>query len=83
MNDIVAALKKHNTLCGSFGLYQSFVAGVLNSVEKINFCAVCDERFDYANYIEKVLQIKKVVFLISRVQDANFRLSSESETIII
>ena len=51
--------------------------------EKINFSAVCDERLDYAHYIEKVLQIKTAVFLISRIQDANILLSSESETIII
>ena len=33
--------------------------------------------------LKNVMQVKTVAFLISRIQDANFRLSSESETITI
>jgi hypothetical protein len=40
VNDLVTALISDKVLCGTFGLYRSYVAGILNSVKEINFCAV-------------------------------------------
>jgi len=50
VNNIVASLNKHNILIGCFGLYPSFVAGILNSVEEIHFYVVRDEQLIYADY---------------------------------
>jgi len=66
VNNIDASMKKQNILLGSCGLYPSFVAGILISVEKIHFYVVCDEPLHYADNIENELQVKAVVFLISQ-----------------
>jgi hypothetical protein len=38
---IVAAMNSNKILCGSFGLCPSFVDGILNAAEEINFYALC------------------------------------------
>jgi len=53
MNDVVAAINSSKVLCGSFGLYPIFVAGILNSVKKINSYVLCYKELKYADYIEK------------------------------
>jgi hypothetical protein len=72
VNGIVVAMNSNKLLCGSFRLYPSFVAGILNSVKEINFCVLCNE-LKYADYIENVL---------SHTGDY-FQLSSNGETIAI
>jgi len=37
VNDGVAAMNSNEVLCGSFGVYPSFVVGILNSANEINF----------------------------------------------
>ena len=44
MNNIVKDMNKYNILRVSFGLYPSFVAGILNSMKKIHFGVVCELR---------------------------------------
>jgi hypothetical protein len=43
VND-VEAINSNKVLCGSFGLYPSFVAGILNSVKEINFYVLCNKK---------------------------------------
>ena len=58
MNDNVAAMSENNILIGYFGLYPSFVAGILNSVSQINFYVLCKEQLNYADYTEKSISSK-------------------------
>jgi len=37
LNDIVTNMNSGNVLCGSFGLYPTYVVGILNSVKEIHF----------------------------------------------
>ena len=39
--DIVTAVNSDTILYGSFGLYPSYVAGILNSVKEIHFHVFC------------------------------------------
>ena len=43
VNDIVTTMNSNNVLCASFGLFPSYVAGILNSVKEINFYVLCDK----------------------------------------
>ena len=52
VNDIVTTINTDNVLCGSFGLYPSYVAGILNSVKEIHFYVLCNKQVNYAYYIE-------------------------------
>jgi hypothetical protein len=36
----LTTLNSDNVLCGTFGLYPSYVAGILNSVKQFDFCVV-------------------------------------------
>jgi hypothetical protein len=38
VNDVVATMKSNKVPSGSFGLYPSFVAGILNLLKEMNFC---------------------------------------------
>jgi hypothetical protein len=60
VNDSVANI--NNVLCGSFGLYPSYVAGMLNSGQEINFYVLCYKHINYAKYIEKCIAGKECVF---------------------
>jgi len=51
VNYIVTTINSDNVLCASFGLYPSYVAGILNSVKEINFYVLCDKYKNCAKYI--------------------------------
>ena len=42
VNDIVTTLNNY-VLCATFGLYPSYVAGILNSIKQINFYVLCNK----------------------------------------
>ena len=42
-------------LCGSFVLYPSYVAGILNSGKEINFYVLFSEKLNYADHVEKCI----------------------------
>jgi hypothetical protein len=52
---------------GSFGLYASYVAGILNSAKEINFYVLCDKHVNYAKYIETCIAGKSA--LLSYLQN--------------
>jgi len=58
MHYIVTAMNSDKVLFGSFGLYPSYVAGVLNSVKEIHFYVLCVEKLNYAEYIENYIASK-------------------------
>jgi len=71
VNDIVTIVNSDNVLCGSFGLYPSYVAGILISVKEIHFYVLCSEKLNYADYVEKYVAVKCTVLLINHIDDVN------------
>jgi len=50
----VGVMNSDNMLCGCFGLFPSYVAGILNSVKQLNFYVLCNKRrLRCASYLEK------------------------------
>jgi len=47
VNDIVTTLKCDKVLCGCFGFYPSYVAGILNSEKEIHFYLLCSKKLHY------------------------------------
>ena len=72
---MVTALNNVKTLCGYFGIYPSFVAGILNSARRIDFFLLCNENLYYENYIEKCIGDKECSVCYSHIQDiiSNYR----------
>ena len=68
LNDIVTTINSDKVLCGSFGLYQSYVAGILNSVKEIHFYVLCSEKLNYGDCVEKCIDGKIAVLLIGYIQ---------------
>jgi hypothetical protein len=58
VNDIVAAINNDEALCGRFGLYPSYVAGILNLVKQINFYVLCNKMLNYVDLLEKLFPVK-------------------------
>jgi hypothetical protein len=50
VQDIVTKLSSANALCSSFGLYPSYVAGILNCVKQIDFYVLCNKHIKYARH---------------------------------
>jgi hypothetical protein len=64
VNYIVAVINDNNILRDCFELYLSFVAGILDSVKDINIYVVCNEKLNYADYIEQCISEKIALFRI-------------------
>jgi len=56
-------------LCGSFGLYPSYAAGIPNYVKEIYFCVLCSEKLNYSTYIKNVFTVKNGAVLIKHIQE--------------
>lgn len=63
VSDIVMAMNSDTVLCGCFGLYPSYTAGILNSVKCINFYVVCTERPNYGLYIRQCVEGKNYTII--------------------
>ena len=48
---ILVTMNSDRVLCGVFGLYPSYLAGILKHVEEINFYVLCNEKLTYSVYI--------------------------------
>jgi len=72
VNDYFSALNNDNVLCGSFGLYHSYVAGILHSVKEIHFYALCAKTFVYTQYIERCITAKVCTITFGRLSKINF-----------
>ena len=76
-------------MCGYFGLYPSYVAGILNTVKEIHFYIPCEEKLDYAKYITKCMAQKDyTVKLLSKINltcvwGEHFQLTFDDETVTI
>ena len=75
VNDIVTTLNSDNVLCGTFGLYPSYMACKLNSVKQIHFCVLCIKHINYAGYIEKCIAGKQCTVSYESHRGRYFHLS--------
>ena len=89
VNGIVTIMKSDTVLCGSFGLYPSYVAGLLNSVEEIHFYVLCNEKLNYGNYVEKYIASRECILTylpelkLTFFREQNFRLDFDGKTVSI
>ena len=68
VNDNVATINSDKLLCGCFGLYPSYVAGILKSVKEIHFYVQCSKSYITMNILKNVSEEKSAVFLIDYLQ---------------
>jgi hypothetical protein len=66
-NDIVTTINSDKVRCATFGLYPSYVAGILTSVKETNFYLLCYEHINFANYVKNIWQEKNA--LLSYLQN--------------
>jgi len=89
VNDIVTSMNSDKVLGGSFGLYPSYAAGILNTVKEIHFYVLCNETLIYANYIEKYIAHKECTFTLlshnnfTSVTEHHFQFTFGNETVTI
>jgi hypothetical protein len=43
--EIIETMNSENMLCGCFGLYPCYIAGILNRMPSIHFYVVCSDKF--------------------------------------
>jgi hypothetical protein len=55
-------MNSDTVLCGCFGLYTNYTAGILKSVKCINFYVVCTEKLNYGHYIKQCVEGKNYAF---------------------
>jgi len=53
---------------GSFGLYPSYAAGILNPVNEINFYVLCSDNINYAEYNEKYIARKENSVTLNHIE---------------
>jgi hypothetical protein len=51
-----------NVLRGTFGVYPSYVAGILNSVKEIDFYVLCNKHISYGKHIRNCMAGKVCTF---------------------
>jgi len=83
VKDIVATMISGKVLCGSFGLYPSYVAGILNSVKEINFHILCCEKLNYADNDVKYFACKAYSVTYKARTENYFELSSSNGKIVL
>jgi len=89
VQDIITDVNNGKVMCGCFGLYPSYVAGILNTVKDIHFYILCEENLNYAKYITKCLARKNyAVKLFPKIHltcvwEENFQLTLDDETVTI
>jgi hypothetical protein len=80
---IFATINTDTILWGSFGLYSSYAAGILNSVEKIHFFVLCYEQLNYGDYIKKCVASKDCSVSYKAHTGCYFKLSSCGKTVAL
>ena len=64
VSKMFTALNSNKILCGCFGLYPSFVAGILNTAKRTNFFVLCNGELNY--FIIYIIYIynKYIIYII-------------------
>ena len=78
---LFVTLNSERVIWAVFGLYPSYVAGILKNVE-INFYVLSNDYLTYADYIEKVTSSEQCIISVSCEKD-HFTLSSGEETVLL
>ena len=83
VNHIVMNLNSDNMLCGSFGFYPSYVAGILKSVKEMHFYVLFNKHVSYGEYIEKCIVGKECSVSYKLHKGCYFPVSSSSGNTVI
>jgi hypothetical protein len=59
VKQIIEIMNSDNMLCGSFGMYPCYIAGILNRMPNIHFYVVCSEKINFDDYIRKYMANKE------------------------
>jgi hypothetical protein len=81
VTDLVTTLNNDNVLCGTFGLYPSYFAGIINSVEEINFYVLCNKHISYGKHIRNCIAGKECTFKL--LAKNSFLLTSGCDTVLL
>jgi len=81
VNGNVTTINNDNMLCGSLGLFPSYVAGILNSIKEISFYVLCNKRLGCASYLEKYFAGKECTYKLRT--DKYFVLTFGNEEVVI
>jgi hypothetical protein len=55
VSKIIETMNSDKIICGSFGIYPSYIAADLNRRPNINFYAACSEKIHFEDYIRKCM----------------------------
>jgi hypothetical protein len=80
VEDIIAAINNDKALCGLFGLYPTYVAGILSEVQEINFYILSHNKLKGIDYFEKCVPGKQCV-VSSKLGDENCFTKGEENVI--
>jgi hypothetical protein len=81
VNYIVSAINNDESLCVCFGLYTSYVTGILNSLKQINFYVLCNKRLNYVDLLERIISGKECT--TEKFTEICFQLQSDEERVLI
>jgi hypothetical protein len=79
-SDIIMAMNSNALLCGCFGIFPSYTAGLLKSVKCIHFYVVCNEKPDYGFYIRRCVECKNYAIIDART---NLLITCDNEIIFV
>ena len=80
---MVTAITNDKAICRCFGLYPSFVAGILNSTKVVHFYDVFSVKLNYEYYIKKCIGNRECNISYKCESGYFYKLSSEGDTIFI
>jgi len=83
VSNMFTAMNNDKILCGCFGMYPSFVAGILNSARRIQFVVLCNEELNYENHIEKCIGGKECSVCYKSHTGHYYQLSYQGERVFI
>jgi hypothetical protein len=80
---IITAMNSDSVLCEAFGLYPSYVAGILYVVEEIHFYVLCNDTIICAEYPEQEVSNEECTISSVSCDKNYFKLSSNGETVML
>ena len=83
VSNIFTAMNNDETLCGYFGMYPSFVAGILSSSRRSHFFVLCNEELNFENYIEKCIGDRECSVCYKSHTGHFLQISYQGETVFI
>ena len=81
--NILLTMKSDRGLCGFFGLYLSYVAGVLKHVEEITFYVLWNDELTYSEYIQKAISSEQCTISCVLFEKIYFKISCGGWTVLL